>query len=416
MLPLHRRDVRPESVSAEKPARTRQDGTTGKRLQRFIIDWIKLSWKDILTMAILGALALGIYQTPYAATRNFPITFTQSGDIVYPQFAYPNRGWIISPSLSGVIAAVIPIVVILLAQIRIRSFWDFNNAILGLLYSLILGSLFQVILKQLIGGFRPIFLDVCQPDVSLAKSHNTTGLNAVGFHQIMYTVEVCTNPDKQALKNAMTSFPSGHSTTSFAGYTFLFLWMNAKLKVWANFQASFYWLALLLAPLLDATLMAACLTIDQAHNWYDIVAGSLIGIGTAFMSYRLCYAAVWDWRYNHIPLRRNKVFDYAANAAMVTPEVLAKPLWVRKLGWGRRRRIGRRGVAAVTTREKGRGVSDASSATYARYGGPSMEASRDLSPAARGVPPQGQPMRYPEPARARANGDGQYYGREDNMV
>ncbi|KAJ4286011.1 hypothetical protein N0V88_008164 [Collariella sp. IMI 366227] len=420
-LPFHRREARREGprepvepvepVFTDKPPHS---GGTGKRLQRFLIHWIKISWKDLLAMAILGAAALGIYEAPYAATRNFPITFDQSGDVVYPQFAYPHRGWIISPQLSGVIAAVIPCIIIALAQIRIRSFWDFNNAILGLLYSIILGSLFQVILKQLIGGFRPTFLDVCQPDISLAQSHNTTGLNGVGFHQIMYTVEVCTNPNKKALKTQMTSFPSGHSTTSFSGYTFLFLWMNAKLKVWTNFQSSFYWLALLLAPVLGATLMAACLTIDQAHNWYDIVGGSLIGITVAFMVYRVCYAAVWDWRFNHVPLRKNRVFDYAASATGVAPEVLAKPLWVRKLGWGRRRRFGRRGAGVA----KGRGASDASSATYARNGGPSMEAApRGVSPAAqRGVPSQGQAMRYPDPAISRANGGGHHYGRSDNVV
>lgn len=96
-----------------------------------------------------------IYTAPLAATRNFPITFAQSGDIVYPEFAYPNRGWIISPGQSALIAALVPIGIIVLAQIRIRSFWDTNNAIIGVLYSLILGTLFQVVIKQLIGGFRP---------------------------------------------------------------------------------------------------------------------------------------------------------------------------------------------------------------------------------------------------------------------
>ena len=407
-----------------------------------------------------------IYTSPYAATRNFPITFDRSGDIVYPQFAYPSRGWIISPSLSGVIDTVIPLGIIALAQIRIRSFWDFNNAVLGLLYAVILSSLFQVIIKQLIGGFRPYFLDVCQPDISLARSHNTTGLNAVGFHQIMYTVEVCTNPDKNALKNAMTSFPSGHATTSFAAYVFLFLWMNAKLKVWANFQASFYWVAALLAPLLGATLMAACLTIDQAHNWYDICAGVVIGTVIAFMVYRVCYAAVWDWRYNHIPLRRDRVFEYA-----LAPEVMGRALFARKLGWGRKRVAGKRWGG----RNKGnaRVGSNASSMTYARNGSASMDMPRGqgmhhapemasrghgmmphgngmmphgngmmphgngmmpqdhgMMPQDHGVVPQehgvvaqehgmvpqGQGVTYPAPTTVRSNGYGQDDGRGDQMV
>lgn len=311
-------------------------------------------------MAVLGAASQAIYSAPLAATRTFPITFDQSGDIVFPQFAYPNRGWVISPTLSGILAVLVPIGIIALAQIRIRSFWDMNNAIFGVLYAVILGTLFQVIIKQLIGGFRPYFLEVCQPDISRAATHNETGLNGVGFHQIMYSVDVCTNPNKSQLKNAMTSFPSGHSTAAFAGYTFLFLWMNAKLKVWANAQTSFYWLALLMAPLLGATLQVCALTIDQAHNWYDILAGSLIGIFMAFASYRVLYAAVFDWRYNHIPLTRQKVFDYTLG---LTPETTERAVFVQKLVWGRKRlRAGRTGEKSV-----GRGVgSTRSSATYGR--------------------------------------------------
>lgn len=317
-----------------------------------------------------------------------------------------------------------------LAQMRIRSFWDFNNAVLGLLYSVILASLFQVVIKQLIGGFRPMWLTVCQPDPTLAKTHNATGLNGVGFHQIMYTVEVCTNPDKKALKTAMTSFPSGHATTAFSCFVFLFLWMNAKLKVWANFQASFYWLAALLAPLLGASLMAACLTVDQAHNWYDILAGCTIGTVVAFMVYRLCYAAVWDWRYNHIPLRKDRVFDYAA----MTPEVLQRALFARKLGWGKKRRIRRR-----AGRGKTRIGSNASSAAYARDGGPSVDVPQGMGQGqnmtygqtmphghgmthghgmahGQGMMPQNQGIRYPDSATVVPNGVGRYHGRGEDMV
>jgi membrane-associated phospholipid phosphatase len=258
---------------------------------------------------------------------------------------------------------LVPIAVIVLAQIRIRSFWDMNNGILGVLYALILGTLFQVVIKQLIGGFRPYFLAVCQPDISRAATHNTTGLNGVGFHQIMYTVDVCTNPDKQALKNAMTSFPSGHSTAAWAGFVFLFLWMNAKLKVWSNYRTSFWWLALLFAPLLGATLQSCALSIDQAHNWYDILAGALIGTMMALASYRVMYASVFDWRYNHIPLKRTKVFDYMPE---IGPGYMERDVFIKKLGWGRRRKGGRRGLGWGRRATPPGPGSTRSSATYAR--------------------------------------------------
>jgi len=401
-LPFHRRRDQPRAPPA--PATT--SDSKGKRLGRFVLDWIKLSWKDVIALIVLAIVSQVIYKAPLAAVRTFPITFDGSGDIVYPQFAYPNRGWIVSPTLSGIVSILVPIGVIAIAQIRIRSFWDLNNAILGTLYAVVIGTLFQVIIKQLIGGFRPYFLDVCQPDISrvLSGQNNATGLNAVGFHHIMYSVDVCTNPDEGALKNAMTSFPSGHSTAAFAGFVFLFLWMNAKLKVWANYQTSFYWLALLFAPLLGAVLMACALTIDQAHNWYDILVGSIIGTVAAFASYRVCYAAIFDWRYNHIPLARHEVFDYAAGAAGMVPKYAERAVFARKLGWGRRRRA--RGSTGRTgeKRTSPRGIGSArSSATYAQD--------------TRTVSPHSQPLRYPESTRVRSNPPG-YQGRPvgDDMV
>ena len=89
-----------------------------------------------------------------------------NGNIVYPEFAYPLRKEIVPIWAAALLAALVPIFFILVMQIRIRSFWDVNNAILGLLYSLITAALFQVVLKCLIGGLRPHFLAVCD-DVQL---------------------------------------------------------------------------------------------------------------------------------------------------------------------------------------------------------------------------------------------------------
>jgi diacylglycerol diphosphate phosphatase/phosphatidate phosphatase len=250
--------------------------------------------------------------------------------------------------------------------VRIRSFWDANNGVMGAAYSLILATLFQVVIKQLTGGFRPYFLQVCRPDVSRAATHDTTGLNGVGFQQVMYTADVCTNPDQSAIKNAMTSFPSGHSTAAFAGFVYLFLWMNAKLKVWGNYRTSIWWLALLFAPLLGAVLQACVLTVDQAHNWYDILAGAVIGTAMAFASYRVMYASVFDWRYNHIPLRRNKMFDYVPE---IGPGYMERDVFMKRLGWGRKRGGGRRGLGRIRCGRRWGARIRVSNGAYARKEG-----------------------------------------------
>jgi diacylglycerol diphosphate phosphatase/phosphatidate phosphatase len=52
--------------------------------------WIKATWLDIITMAIMGAIGLGVYMADPAPSRSFPVIF-QDGEIVYPEFAYPLR-------------------------------------------------------------------------------------------------------------------------------------------------------------------------------------------------------------------------------------------------------------------------------------------------------------------------------------
>jgi diacylglycerol diphosphate phosphatase/phosphatidate phosphatase len=76
----------------------------------------------------------------------------QDGEVVYPEFAYPLRNEIIPIWAAALMAALIPIAVFLICQIRVRSFWDVNNAVIGLLYSLICAAVFQVFVKWLIGG------------------------------------------------------------------------------------------------------------------------------------------------------------------------------------------------------------------------------------------------------------------------
>ncbi|KXJ90739.1 phosphatidic acid phosphatase type 2/haloperoxidase [Microdochium bolleyi] len=282
--------------------------------------WLKVSWLDILTIIILLIISFLVYRAPSPGTRTFPLAINSNGEpsnrgeVVYPQFAYPDRGQIIASWLDALLAVAIPIVAILLMNlIRIRSFWDINNGIFGVLYAIVPSSCFQVMIKWLIGGLRPNFYDICKPDLELAaqQMHNTTGLNGVGYQQYMFTDEICTSDNKDAIKNALQSFPSGHSTTIFAGMVFLYLYLNAKFKVWANYHPSLWKLVLVYLPILGACLIVGSLTVDQTHNWYDILAGATIGTVFAFSAYRMVYGSVWDYRTNHIPLNRHSPFIYS---------------------------------------------------------------------------------------------------------
>jgi len=276
-------------------------------------------------MAAMGALGLGIYMADPAPSRSFPITF-RDGEIVYPEFAYPLRNEIVPIWLAALLASLIPIAVILLMQIRIRSFWDVNNAVLGLLYALISAAVFQVFIKWLIGGLRPHFLYVCAPDLARVQAEG-----GQGFNNIMFQRDICTG-DKKQINDSLESMPSGHSTAAAAGFVFLYLYLNAKLKVWSNYHPAMWKLLATYAPILGALLIIGTLTIDEFHNWYDCAAGAAIGTIMAVSSYRMVYASVWDFRFNHIPLTRHTPFSYGAGQAGAGGFETA--VFTRKAGWG----------------------------------------------------------------------------------
>ena len=298
-----------------------------QRLPTYLTDRVhrlKMTWIDLLTMAAMGAIGLGVYKAHPAPSRSFPVTFLD-GEVVYPEFAYPLRHEIVPIWLAALLGSLIPIFVILCMQIRIRSFWDVNNAITGLLYSLIGAAVFQVFIKWLIGGLRPHFLAVCDPDPALLQA------GGGGFRNIMFQRNICRGNVNQ-IDDSLESMPSGHTTAAFGGFLYLYFYLNAKLKVFSNHRPAFWKLIATYAPLLGACLIGGALTIDEYHNWYDVFAGAVIGSIFAISSYRMVYASVWDFRFNHIPLARHTPFSYDAGAAGAGG--FESAVFTRQAGWG----------------------------------------------------------------------------------
>jgi diacylglycerol diphosphate phosphatase/phosphatidate phosphatase len=148
-----------------------------------------------------------VYHAPPAPTRTFPLT-SWHGKLYYPQFALPMRSNIIPIWLAALLASVIPISIILWMQTGIRSFWDANNAIMGLLYSLINAAVFQVFLKWLIGGLSPHFFSACD-----AKFNGWGSDYGTGVIQVMRNRTICRGDEKE-INEALESFPSGHATAA----------------------------------------------------------------------------------------------------------------------------------------------------------------------------------------------------------
>jgi len=187
-----------------------------------------------------------------------------------------------------------------IAQIWLRDLLDFVHAVTGTAASLALSTLFQVSIKFLIGGVRPNFLDICKP--------NLEGVPGQGYGGAYYDRAVCTG-DKREVDDGFESFPSGHSNAAFAGLLFLSLYLNAKLKLWSQIRGSgVVWKVFAVAvPVWGACVLSLTRLVDYTHNWYDILAGAVIGIFFAFACYRSYYRSIFDSRYNHIPLTDDDV-------------------------------------------------------------------------------------------------------------
>lgn len=125
------------------------------------VSWLRLHGLDLLTMAAMGALGLGIYQagaSPFpishfvsflipiidpAPSRSFPLYF-RDGEVVYPEFAYPLRKEIIPIFAAALIAFFAPFFVVCIVQIRRRSIDDLLTTSMGILKGLITAAVFQV--------------------------------------------------------------------------------------------------------------------------------------------------------------------------------------------------------------------------------------------------------------------------------
>lgn len=90
------------------------------------------------------------------------------------------------------------------------------------------------------------------------------------------------------MRDGFRSFPSGHTSLSFAGLGFLAFYLAGKLNL---FDSKGYtgkaWISL--APFVGAALVAISRTMDYRHHWNDVLGGSILGTVLAYFSYRQYY-------------------------------------------------------------------------------------------------------------------------------
>ena len=105
-------------------------------------NWLGLVRMDLLLMAFLSlaTLILKLDREIFRQSKRvYPMWYTESRGWYGPtNISHPKQPLILSNTLAGIIFTGIPIAIILAMQVAVRSFWDANAAILGLLKGLVI--------------------------------------------------------------------------------------------------------------------------------------------------------------------------------------------------------------------------------------------------------------------------------------
>ncbi|PKS11304.1 hypothetical protein jhhlp_003066 [Lomentospora prolificans] len=179
-------------------------------------------------------------------------------------------------TMNFVYALFIPLGVLILYNLIARSpAHKHEVTYLSFAIAVILTSFITDLIKNTVGRPRPDLLARCKP--AMGTEPNT-----------LVTIDVCTETDHHTLHDGWRSFPSGHSSFSFAGLGFLSIFFAGQLHVFRHTHGGrdLSRALLCLAPLLGAALIAISRCEDYRHDVYDVCCGSILGFTIAYWSYR----------------------------------------------------------------------------------------------------------------------------------
>ncbi|XP_074300625.1 putative lipid phosphate phosphatase 3, chloroplastic isoform X3 [Silene latifolia] len=159
-------------------------------------------------------------------------------------------------------AVLLPIIIFVIRYFKRKDVHDLHHAILGILYAVLITGVITDAIKDAVGRPRPNFFWRCFPD-------------GMDFYDQLGNV-IC-NGDPGDIKEGHKSFPSGHTSWSFAGLGFLSLYLAAKVQVFDQ-RGHVGKLCIVLLPLLFAALVGVSRVDDYWHHWTDVFTGALIAV------------------------------------------------------------------------------------------------------------------------------------------
>ncbi|KAL8690008.1 MAG: hypothetical protein Q9224_004508 [Gallowayella concinna] len=174
-----------------------------------------------------------------------------------------------------------------LGKYRLKDrLWEFNCGLLGLLLSQGAAFVITGALKNATGKPRPDLIDRCRPEQGSADPL-VYGLS---------NISICTQENHKILKDGFRSFPSGHSSSAFAGLFYLSIYLAAKMHVLDN-RGEVWKTFIVMIPTLAAALIAVSRIMDARHHPFDVISGSMLGMLVAWGAYRQYFPPVTEsWR------------------------------------------------------------------------------------------------------------------------
>jgi diacylglycerol diphosphate phosphatase/phosphatidate phosphatase len=261
------------------------------QINRCMMDFPRRDNYTILSMVSahilnwLVIIILGVCYAIMASVANHPHRVFRLDD---PDLQYPTVPDIISNAVATVLDVAVPLVIIVVFQLFVRNIYDIYHALLGFATAFVIQGFIKSFVWVVLGGLRPDFLTLCNPDPSRIVAGQT-----------YYSVtEICRN-----IPSDLTpGFPSGHASQAFCGWVFLLLYLNAKWKPFDNrshvWKIVLVWLGCWLVPIFVASTRIR----DFSHTPGQVWVGIFIGIVTALIGYRTAYCSLFGID-NHIPTR-----------------------------------------------------------------------------------------------------------------
>ncbi|KJX94762.1 pap2 domain containing protein [Zymoseptoria brevis] len=338
----------------------------GKMSKKLIFSYI-LDWIVIIALAAAGG---GLN---YVRPRHRPFTLL-STENSYPFIEESIPLWILAVVCLVVPAIIIAAIALLLVPgrgtrrnsprsqtIRLKL-WELEKGLAGLCLSLATALFITQGMKNMFGKPRPNMLARCRPDLDNISEYIVGGYGQdISIRWSLVSFTICTSTDLNDLDDAFRSFPSGHSSWSWAGLLYLTLFLCSKfaiaiphlpyvtnttqtlrprssdhellplhanrargdsldtkreIEAAAEMQADplsvrntaasppNYLVIPALAPVGAAVYICSTRWAEYYHFGFDVIFGSLIGILTAWVSFR----------WYHLPISRGQGWAWGARS------------------------------------------------------------------------------------------------------